>query len=139
MLVDVIMDALKYLEKYRGIKPKELANNRELLGSILWHLYVVVQGSIDLALRIISKLKLRTPKSYADAFKILEESGIISTELSKKLIDMARFRHILAHVYFSINVNVICEILKKNLYDIREYITSISKELRKRGIDITEI
>ncbi len=139
MLVDVIMDALKYLKRYRDIKPKELINNRELLGSILWHLYVVVQGSIDLALRIIAKLKLRTPKSYAEAFKVLEESGIISTELSKKLTDMTRFRHILAHVYFSINVNVICEILKKNLYDIEEYIASISKELRKRGIDITEI
>ena len=32
------------------------------------------------------RAKLRTPKSYADAFKVLEESGIISTELSKNLL-----------------------------------------------------
>ena len=46
-------------------------------------LYVAVQGCIDIALKTISKLALRTPETYADAFKVLSEEKLIPKDLAK--------------------------------------------------------
>jgi len=59
MIYEKVLDALEFLKRYRNITPEALSGDRKLLGSILWYLYTVVQGSIDLGLKVISKLKLK--------------------------------------------------------------------------------
>ncbi|MEX2751925.1 MAG: DUF86 domain-containing protein, partial [Candidatus Freyarchaeota archaeon] len=99
MLFEKVSSAIKVLEDLKMKSVKELEEDSTLLGGVLWHLYLAVQGCIDIALKTISKLSLRTPESYSDAFTVLSEEKLISKELAKKLVAMARFRHILAHVY----------------------------------------
>ncbi|MEX0569617.1 MAG: DUF86 domain-containing protein [Candidatus Njordarchaeota archaeon] len=133
------MDALSFLEKYRDISPDMLKKDKKLLGSILWYLYTVVQGTIDLGLKVISKLKLETPESYVDVFRVLMEEGILPEDLSQELVKMAKFRHILAHVYFKLNLNIICEIIREELVNIKRYLNVIAKTLAERGIEIDEL
>lgn len=139
MLVENILEALNILKDLRKKTYEEIENDRILVGSIVWYLYVAVQGAIDLALKVISALNLRTPESYSDAFKILGEEDILSKKLVERMVRMARFRHILAHAYIKIDIRKIYEILQGNLSDIEEYIMCLRDKLKQRGIDITKM
>nr|MDO8080295.1 hypothetical protein [Candidatus Freyarchaeota archaeon] len=68
MLFETVADAVKVLEELREKSVEEIAGDTILLGGVLWYLYLAVQGCIDIALKTISKLTLRAPESYADAF-----------------------------------------------------------------------
>lgn len=139
MLVENILEALNILKDLRKKTYEEIENDRILVGSIIWYLYVAVQGAIDLALKVISALNLRTPESYSDAFKILGEEDILPKKLVERMVRMARFRHILAHAYAKIDIRKIYEILQGNLSDIEEYIMCLRDKLKQRGIDITKM
>ena len=71
MLYDKILDSLAILEEISNHKTEEVIDNRFMLDSMLWNLYVVIQGCIDLGLKVAAKLNLPTPETYSDLFNIL--------------------------------------------------------------------
>ena len=139
MLIKNILESLKILTELRKRRYEEIEQDKILASAIIWNLYVVVQGSIDLALKVISLLNLRTPESYSDAFRILGEEGLLPKQLVEKLMTMARFRHILAHAYTRIDLRKIYEILQKNLDDVIKYLNYLKEKLKEKGIDVTEL
>jgi len=102
-----------------------------LQGSLLWYLYVVVQGSIDLAIKIISDLRLGSPETYAEAIEILHRHKLVSKEFKEKLITMTKFRHLLAHAYPRIDIEKILQELPDDLNDIRGYLKELDRNLKK--------
>ena len=139
MLFEMVSSAIKVLEDLKMKSVRELEGDSTLLGGVLWHLYLAVQGCIDIALKTISKLSLRTPESYADAFTVLSEEKLIPEELARKLIAVARFRHILAHVYTKIDLNRVHAILHHNLADIKEFLKVLATKLQEKKIDTSQI
>ncbi|MEM2144164.1 MAG: DUF86 domain-containing protein [Candidatus Jordarchaeaceae archaeon] len=139
MLFETVSDAIKVLEELKMKSVRELEEDSTLLGAVLWHLYLAVQGCIDIALKTISKLSLRTPESYADAFTVLSEEKLISKELAKKLVAMARFRHILAHVYTKLDLGRVYDILHHNLENIKEFLKILAINLKERKVEVSEI
>ncbi len=138
MLFETVADAVKVLEELRGKRLEEIAGDTVLLGSVLWYLYVAVQGCIDIALKTISKLTLRAPESYGDAFTVLREEELIPEELAKSLIAMARFRHVLAHVYTKLDLNLIYDMLHHDIEEIKEFLKVLAAKLRERNIELSE-
>ncbi|MBU2440103.1 DUF86 domain-containing protein [bacterium] len=57
----------------------------------------------------------------------MRDRGIISKELSKKLINMAKFRNLLVHLYWKVNDEKIYEILQYELVDFDEFIEQIAR------------
>jgi len=139
MIYEKVLDALEFLKRYRNITPEALSGDRKLLGSILWYLYTAIQGSIDLGLKVISKLKLKIPESYADVFLVLKDEGIIPENLARELIKMAKFRHILAHIYFKLDLKIVCDIIREKLGEIEEYLQTLADALKQRNIRIEEL
>ncbi len=139
MIYEKILDALEFLKRHRNTTPEALSGDRKLLGSILWYLYTTIQGSIDLGLKVISKLKLRIPESYADVFLVLRDEGIIPEDLARELVKMAKFRHILAHIYFKLDLEIICEIIREKLGEIEKYLRILADTLKQRNIKIEEL
>ena len=102
-----------------------------MLDSMLWNLYVVIQGCIDLGLKVAAKLNLPTPETYSDLFNILARFKIIPAELKDNLISMAKFRNVLAHAYATLDVVRIHKNLKTDLMDIKKYLKIISQKLKE--------
>lgn len=65
------------------------------------------QASIDMAMHVLVERHLRVPQSNAEAFALLEKSGIIGKELSKSLRGMAGFRNIAVHQYEALDMDVL--------------------------------
>ena len=98
-------------------------------GALLHYLYLMADTSIVLAELIIKKLNLRTPQTYAEAFDILGDSGVLKPEFAYSFAKIAGFRNFLAHDYEKIDATVICGRVIDSIPDINEYISQIETKL----------
>jgi len=92
------------------------------------YLYLICQATIDFAEALISYLNLRTPSTYGEIFEILGEQKLISKEMVLKMKKMTGFRNILAHAYGEVNLDIMLEVLKKDIFDFNLFI----KEIREK-------
>ena len=75
--------------------------------------------------------KFRAPDDYADAFRILGEIDLLSEDFVKKLIEMARFRNRLVHIYWNVDNELIYTIICEDVDDIEQFIGKIANSLTK--------
>jgi uncharacterized protein YutE (UPF0331/DUF86 family) len=117
---------LKILERYKKYTEKEIEEDLDIRGAFERYLYLAIQSTIDLAEAVISYKNLRKPSTMSEAFHILSEEGIISSDLKTKLSKMVGFRNIVAHDYDKINYEIAYSILQEGLNDIHEFLRIIS-------------
>jgi uncharacterized protein YutE (UPF0331/DUF86 family) len=76
------------------------------------------EQAIDLANHLIRREKLGIPNSSRESFLLLRDRGIIPAELADSLIRMAHFRNLLVHQYEKMDIDVVCNVIKKKLDDL---------------------
>lgn len=89
--------------------------------SIILNIQRACEASIDLAMHIISDLKLGLPKMGREAFKLLEENNIIDHALAKTLMNMIGFRSIAVHDYQAIDLTILRVIIENHLSYFKTY------------------
>ncbi len=94
-------------------------------------LQISIETCINIGNHLISTEKLGLPKEYADTFRILAKSEIISNELVDKLILMTRFRNRIVHLYWDIDDEFIKKIIETNLEDFYLFQKAIKAYLKK--------
>jgi uncharacterized protein YutE (UPF0331/DUF86 family) len=128
-LIGEIEKSLTILKEYSLQEKEELVSDLKALGSVKYYLMVAIEACIDISNHIIAKEHLGVPKTYSDCFKILQERKIISKQLALKLINMAKFRNLLVHLYWNVNDDKIYEILQTELNDFNEFTKQIAAAL----------
>lgn len=118
---------LKQLERYKQFSEQEIVSNPDLKGALERYLYLAVQATIDLGEAIIAFKNFRRPGTYTEIFYILTEADFISQELSEKLINMAKFRNVVAHDYEAVNFGIVYDALKDRLGDIEDFIRVVEQ------------
>jgi len=99
------------------------------IGSAKYSLIVAIEGAVDLCNHLIAKNGFRTAEDYADTFKVMNERGAFNQEFTNSLIQMARFRNRLVHIYWDIDDKELFRIIQERLGDIKRF-------LREYGIFI---
>ena len=94
-------------------------------GAVLYYLYLLSDGCIVLAELVIRLKKLRTPQTYAEAFDILGESGVLPAAFAYSFATIAGFRNFLAHDYEKVDGFVICNEIMQRLDDVARYVQYI--------------
>lgn len=122
--------ALGQLKSYAVTNENKLISSIEKMASIKYHFIILIEACIDICNHIISKRFSIIPESYSHCFRLLGEKGIINGVLSEKMAELARFRNVLVHLYWSVDDNRVLEILKKDLVYFEEYLESIAKFLQ---------
>ncbi len=120
---------LGQLEEFRPLTVGQYKEDWKAQRIVERTLHLMIEICLDIANHIISDKRLRPPETYADAFVVLEEEGIISKELSQKMQKMARFRNIIVHHYEKIEPEIVVGILKKDLDDFLRFKEEILKGL----------
>ena len=124
-----ISTALIRLHELSELEKKVFLSDPHKVGSAKYFLIVAIEGSIDMCNHLISMNKLRAPDDYADAFRILGEIGMLSEDFVRKLIEMARFRNRLVHIYWNVDNELIYTIICEDIDDIEKFIDKIAKSL----------
>lgn len=96
-------------------------------------LQVSVECCLDVSNHLIASEGLRSPKSYAESFQILAEQGIVATSFLPALLQMARFRNRLVHLYWELDEKMIYDILQHNLGDFDAFARYIMVHLKNKA------
>ena len=112
---------LKILAKISKTPKETFLKDKILIGSAKYYLQVSIECCLDVANHIIASEKLRAPRDYSDSFLVIQEEGLISSELGDKLRQMAKFRNRLVHLYGEIDDAYVYQFMKEDLKDIEEF------------------
>jgi uncharacterized protein YutE (UPF0331/DUF86 family) len=78
---------------------RDLQPSTDVSDAVILHLWQATQIVIDLAMAACLSMRLGTPASYADAFRLLEKDGVLDRAVADRLVRAAGFRNIVAHAY----------------------------------------
>lgn len=107
-------------EVYRGERETFLGNllRQE---SMLLNLQRACENIIDIANIAVAELDLGVPASARESFVLLENAGIVSPELTSKMVMMVGFRNLVVHQYFRIDPEKVGDIIETNLQDLQHF------------------
>lgn len=120
-----ILLSLERLEDLRSLPQDVFLSDPHKIGSAKYSFIVAIEGIIDICNHIIAKNGFRTPEDYADTFRVMAERGAFNEEFTNILIQMARFRNRLVHIYWEVDDNELYRIVQTRLQDIREFLKEI--------------
>jgi uncharacterized protein YutE (UPF0331/DUF86 family) len=127
--VDTFLRLLnEYTEKLRHIaqfSPDEFRSDFLKLESAKHLLQVAIECCLDASNHIIASEGFRSPQTYSESFVILAEQNIIPGEFLPRLLQMAKFRNRLVHLYHDLNTDELYRILHENLADFDTFASLI--------------
>jgi len=133
VLKNKLSEIKKYLtivKSYQTKSKEDLINDQTLRGAVERYLYLLCQTTIDFSEALISHLNFRRPSTYGEIFEILYEQKIISQSVSLKMKKMTGFRNILTHAYGEINLDILVEVLQKDINDFLLFIEEVQKKIK---------
>lgn len=138
--IEKIVQKFLQLDEYLGLLRdisrtpiNDFLNDKIIIGSAKYYLQVSIECCLDVANHIIASEHFRAPKDYADSFKVIEERGLIPSDLAQKLRQMAKFRNRLVHLYGEVDNAYVYEFMKEDLKDIEELRSHIINKYQIRS------
>jgi len=118
------------IESFRSISVIDYKSDWKSQRIIERTLQMMIETCVDIAGHIISDKKYRIPESYADAFIVLRENGIVGADTCRTMEKIAKFRNIIVHHYDRVDAEIIVGILRKRLEDFDRYKDAIVNWLK---------
>jgi uncharacterized protein YutE (UPF0331/DUF86 family) len=114
-----------YLHEIAVQDLQEFLKDQRSIGSARYYLQVSIETCINIANHIIATEKLRAPKDYKDSFKVLNEAGILSDDLTQVMRELAGLRNLLVHLYWDVDDQMIYDGIRSELGDFEAFIDDI--------------
>ncbi|NPV79703.1 MAG: DUF86 domain-containing protein [Firmicutes bacterium] len=128
-----IKEALVILQDYASWDDKAFLTNGEAIRSARYAFIVLIEAASNIANHLCAKLLAKAPTSYADAFILLSEKGILDKGLTRQLAAMTGFRNLLVHRYGEIDDRRMLDIMRKDLGDLDRYLSAVEKVIRSHN------
>ena len=114
-------------DEYAGDE-RNLTENITRQDSILLNLQRACEASIDLAMHVVRRSRLGVPQETRDAFRLLQESGVIPAELADRLMRMVGFRNVAIHDYRRLDLQIVKSIVTSRLDDFLAFTATLLKQ-----------
>ena len=109
---------IKRIREVYGENDVNLYQNLTAQESILLNLQRACEAAIDLAMHVVRKRRLGVPQDSRDAFKILQDHGLLDKESAESMKRMVGFRNIAIHEYDALNLDIVRTIITQRLDEI---------------------
>jgi uncharacterized protein YutE (UPF0331/DUF86 family) len=125
-----VRDSVRQLREL-GQSPREvfLAEARSV-NAAKYLLIVAVEAALDICNHLAARRGARSPEDYADCMAIMAEIGVIDHELKARMMQMARFRNLLVHLYARVDDGQVHRVIRENLSDLERYLASVGRYLK---------
>ncbi len=95
-------------------------------------LQISIESLANVANHLAADLNWPKPTSYVESFKNLVSQGVIKDlELGDRLVLMARFRNLVVHRYWKVDINEVYRIIQNHLDDLRQVSAKILEFLEQ--------
>jgi uncharacterized protein YutE (UPF0331/DUF86 family) len=125
-LVSELRKNVALLQDLSAVPEAEFLKDPDKIGSAKYHFIVAIESCIDMCNHVISRNGYRAPEDYGDTFRVMNEEGALEPDFSDELVNMAKFRNRLVHIYLDVEDKQVFEILQNRLNDFKKFIDSIS-------------
>lgn len=131
----LISDDLQILREKSQVTRGDYLNSRDLQAIVERRLQTATESAINIGNHMIARLGFRPPQDYADVFRILGENQVLRWELAEAMMDMAKFRNLLVHVYWAIDHQRVFDSLPARLQMLEAFGRAIAEWLKQQGRD----
>ena len=121
---DSIERCIKRINEEYENNPANLEDYRRM-DAIVLNLQRACEITTDIAMYVVSTRKLGTPQTKKEAFELLEQNNLISSEISKNMKNMIGFRNIAIHDYKQIDEDILIDVIENHLNDLIEFARTI--------------
>jgi uncharacterized protein YutE (UPF0331/DUF86 family) len=137
---EVIRQRLQLLESYvqhlQGYQERtrdEVRSDISLTWAIEHGLQLSIQCVIDVCHYLVADLALGVPATSQEAIELLRDAGVFPATFADTLMQMARFRNLLVHVYAQIDIERVYDHLQNHLDDFRQFAQHVLQFLAQDG------
>ncbi len=127
--VSSLRASLSRLKALSKLDKRDFLSDPDKPASAKYHFIVAIESCIDISSHLISRNGLRAPEDYADTFRVLAESGVIEDGFAARLVNMAKFRNRLVHIYWEVGDDQLWQILTTRLGDFKKLLVALSAYL----------
>lgn len=121
--------SLNRLEEFRSVQREAFLANRDMLDIACYRLLIAMEAALALCFHVSAKHLHQVPEEYAGCFEVLQQAGILPTDLTERLQHMARFRNLLVHVYWKVDYEQVYDLIQDQLVDLRAFSAAITQLL----------
>lgn len=89
--------------------------------SIILNLQRACEAAIDLAMHEVRVRRLGVPQETRDAFTLLRDVGVLTPELTERMMAMVGFRNVAVHDYRRLDLAIVRSIVTERLGDFLEF------------------
>jgi len=97
--------------------------------AVILHLWQAVQVVIDLAVTACLRFDLGAPQGYADAFRRLQQGGLLEAALADRLVRATGFRNVVAHAYDTLDMARVHLAATEGPADLRAFLAALGRHL----------
>lgn len=109
------------VSEYRGIGVEAYRADWKVQRIVERTLQMAIEVCVDIATHVIADRRLRVPATYADAFDVLAEAGLLPSAEREAMGRMVGFRNVVVHEYARVDAEVIVRILREHLDDLARF------------------
>ncbi len=125
--VSDIREALTMLRQYANLSDETFLSNKEAVLAARYSFIVMVEAAMNIANHFCARLLDKAPSTYAEAFLLLGQEGVMDSQLSRKLADMARFRNLLVHGYGKVDDRKMLGSMRQELSDVDAFLREVAR------------
>jgi uncharacterized protein YutE (UPF0331/DUF86 family)/predicted nucleotidyltransferase len=112
---------------------EEYLQTRDVQAIVERRLQTAIESCLNIGNHLIARLGLRPPQDYGDVFRILREADILPSECAEAMVDMARFRNLLVHLYWQLDYERIYDSLQGRCASVEAFASHIARWLQDEG------
>jgi uncharacterized protein YutE (UPF0331/DUF86 family) len=117
--------AHRHLERIRvkrEVAFEDFLHDLDRQESVLLNLQMVIQNCIDLAAHVVSEEGLGIAGSTDELFHLLEDRGIVSRELTERMVLAVGFRNVVVHEYTRVDLELVFRVCHDDLKDLEAFL-----------------
>lgn len=131
-LLRLLSEDIKDLQEKSKLSKEVYLSSRDIQAVVERRAQTAIESCINIGNHLIARLGWRAPQDYADVFRILQEAQILPVELAEAMMEMARFRNLLVHLYWQIDHERVYQSLPGRLANLESFAQHIARWLRER-------
>lgn len=120
-LLEGIREEIGFLQEAIAMSREAYLEDKRTQRLIERCLQLTAEGGISIGNHFIARLGLRAPQDYSDVFQVLREAQILPHDLTEQMMDMAKFRNLLVHVYWAIDHERVYDSLPKRSEALEQF------------------
>jgi uncharacterized protein YutE (UPF0331/DUF86 family) len=130
-------EALRNLNRYKGISLDELKKDLSLIWIVERGLQILIQNLLDIGAHILASEVKTDWDDYSDITVKLRDHDVIPADFSEKIRGVAGLRNILAHEYLKVDVQKLHHYLNHRLPDFVAFMAYVQDYLEQKSTDLS--